>query len=167
MNFAKAQKEVVNELLKGSRSMGRFSIDERNIFVSPDGYRGYIFPTSTIAFNLEKIKEIPVFPIAEIVKEDNELKLTPDLRIIDHYRVGMVRRLKGKGKNVYVNVKYLDFFQNPHFYQDESSIGLIVVTETAFASSRSATRIEEPVGIIMPVRASWDDGTYYGDTGRV
>lgn len=168
MNFAKAQKEIVSELLKGSRSMGRFNLDENNMLISPDGYKGYIIPVSAIVFNLEKIKEIDPFPISDIIKEENELKLTPDLRIQDHYRVGMIRRLKGNGKNTYVNAKYLDCFQNPRFYQDKSNVGRIVVTEAVVIGGHgSQTRIDRPVGIIMPVRASWDDGTYYGDTGRM
>ena len=168
MNFAKAQKEIINELLKGSRSMGRFNLDENNMLISPDGYKGYIIPVSAIVFNLEKIKEINPFPISDIIKEENELELTPDLRIQDHYRAGMVRRLKGNGKNVYVNVKYLDCFQNPRFYQSGSNVGMIVVTEAVVVGGHgSKARIEHPVGIIMPVRCTWDDGTYYGDTERV
>ena len=98
MNFAKAQKEVVTELLKGSRSMGRFNIDENHILVTPDGYKGYIFPVSTIVFDIGRIKEIQAFPVAEIVKPENELELTPDLRLINSIRTGMARRLKGDGK---------------------------------------------------------------------
>lgn len=157
MNFAKAQKEIINELLKGSRRTARFNIDENHILVTPDGYRAFIFPVSTICFNLERIKEIDAIPVAEIVKDENELKLTPDLRLTDRFTV---RRLKGNGKNTYVNIKYLEYFQNPRFFQGASSVGTIVVTE-------GARDVNIPVGIILPVRASWDDGTYYGDTGRM
>ena len=109
---------------------------------------------------LDKIKEIAAFPIAEIVKDENELKLTPDLRLLDSRRNLVCRRLKGNGKNTYVNVKYLEYFQNPRFFQAESNLGTIVVTEGAKGANI-------PVGIILPIRCALDDGTYYGDTGRM
>ena len=158
MNFAKAQKLVLNSLLAGAR-MGRFNIDENHILVTPDGFRVFIFPVSTICFNLEKIKEIDAFPVAEIVKDENELKLTPDCRL-DEPRKRTYRRLKGNGKNVFVNISFLDCFQNPRFFQAESSISTVVVTEGAKGANI-------PVGIILPIRSTWDDGTYYGDTGRM
>ena len=159
MNFAKAQKEIVSALLSGKR-MARFNIDETHILVSPDGYRAFIFPVSTIVFNLDKIPEITAVPVSEIIKDENELKLTPDFRLLDSRRNLICRRLKGNGKNTYVNVKYLECFQNPRFFQGESNLSTIVVTE-------GAKDVNIPVGIILPIRCTWDDGTYYGDTGRM
>ena len=159
MNFAKAQKEIVNELLKG-RSVKGFDIDERHVLVSPDGFRGFIFPVSTVCFNLDRIKKIAAFSVADIVKEENELKLTPDFRLLDARRNLMCRRLKGTGKNTYVNVKYLEYFQNPRFFQEKNNLGVIVVTE-------GANGADIPVGIILPIRCTFDDGTYYGDTERM
>lgn len=150
MNYIKAQKEIFNELCNGRR-LGRFNIDENNILVSPDGFKAYIFPVSTIAFSLEKIQEIKAIPVVELIKPENELKLTNDLRIIDRYRTA--RRLKKQnGRSTFVNCKFLECFQNPKFYQGESNLTTIVVTEQDY-----------PVGIMLPIRAGWDDGTYYGD----
>lgn len=160
MNYIKAQKEIFAALCSGRISVGRFNVDETHILVTPDGYKAYIFPASAIAFNLEKVREIKAFPIGELIKPENELKLTPDLRIIDHYGKRMARRLKGNGKNVYINSKFLDCFQNPKFYQEGASgRTTIVVTEQISASKFP----EVPVGIILPIRSNWDDGTYYND----
>lgn len=169
MNYTKAQKEIFNELCSGSCHMGRFNVNEDFIFVSPDGYKAYIFPVSTIAFSLEKIREMKPIPILEVIKPENELKLTPDLRIADERRKLTIRRLKGNGKNTYVNVKFLDCFQNPKFYQDKSNLSAIVVTEQIGVrvgghGSKAATYKECPVGLILPVRATWDDGSYYNNT---
>jgi len=154
MNYIKAQKEIFSELCNGRR-IGRFNIDENNILVSPDGFKAYIFPVSTIAFSLEKIHEMNPFPIVELIKPENELKLTNDLRILDRSRTA--RRLKKQnGRSTFVNTKFLECFQNPSFYQEESSnLSTIVVTEHTY-----------PVGIMLPIRGSWDDGTYYGDTKK-
>ena len=114
MNYTKAQKEVFDALCSGKRA-GRFDIDGNNIFVSPDGFRAYIFPKNIICFGLEKIAELKQFPVKELIQDQYQLTLTPDLRIIDAHRTA--RRLKGDGKNVLVNVKFLSCFQNPRFYQ--------------------------------------------------
>lgn len=158
MNFTKAQKEIVNELLHGRRVSG-FNIDEKTVLVSPDGYKAYIFPVASVIFSLDKIKNITPFPVAEIVKDENELRLTPDFRLLDSFRNKMVRRLKGNGKNVFVNMKFLECFQNPQFFQEENKISTIVVTEKSNGKNI-------PVGIVLPVRCTWDDSSYYGDTER-
>ena len=158
MNYIKAQKEVFNELLNGRR-IGGFNIDENNILVSPDGFRAYIFPVSTIAFSLEKIQKISAFPVAELIKPENELKLTNDLRILD--RRSTARRLKKQnGASTFVNSKFLECFQAPKFFQGESNLTTIVVTESIRVDGKYT---DVPVGIILPIRATWDDGTYYGD----
>ncbi|WP_458398563.1 hypothetical protein [Anaerotignum sp.] len=148
MNFVKAQKQVIDSLLKGYRCV-RLNIDEKHIFVTPDGYRGYVFPVSTIVFGLEKISEMTTFSISEIIQDENELKLTPDLRIMNEYRKEMCRRLKGKNGNVFVNVKFLECYQNPKFYQGDNPLGIVVVAEGAKGAYT-------PVGIILPIRANWD-----------
>lgn len=158
MNYIKAQKEIVTEILKGGRC-GRFSIDENSVLVSPNGCMAYIIPLSSIVFNLEKTKEITAFPVREIVKSENELTLTQDIRLEAGFQKRMFRRLKGKGKNVFVNVKFLECFQNPKFYQEENKLSIIVVTER----TSSKDELGMPVGIILPVRSTWDDGTYYND----
>lgn len=158
MNYAKAQKEIVTELLKGGKG-GKFRVDENNILVSPNGFMAYIFPLTSIVFNLEKIREITAFPVCEIVKPENELTLTPDLRLDAEFSKKAFRRLKGKGKNVFVNAKFLECFQNPKFFQAESNLSPIVVTERFSSKDECGT----PVGIILPIRSTWDDGTYYGD----
>mgnify|MGYP007097183190 FL=1 len=155
MNFTKAQKEIVNELLRGRRVSG-FNIDEKTVLVSPDGYKAYIFPVASVIFSLDKIKNITPIPVAEIVKDENELRLTPDFRLLDSFRNKMVRRLKGNGKNVFVNMKFLECFQNPQFFQEENKLSTIVVTEKSNGKNI-------PVGIVLPVRCTWDDSSYYGD----
>lgn len=158
MNYAKAQKEIVNEILKGCRG-GRFKVDENNILVSPNGFMAYIFPLSSIAFNLEKIKEINPIPVLEIVKPENELKLTLDLRLEDSFQKRTFRRLKGNGKNVFLNVKFLECFQNPKFFQAENKLSTVVVTERFSSNDKLGT----PVGIVLPVRCTFDDEPYYND----
>lgn len=163
MNYTKAQKEVFDALCSGKRAC-RFDIDGDNIFVSPDGFRAYIFPKNIICFGLEKIAELKKqVPVKELIQDQYQLTLTPDLRIIDAHRTA--RRLKGDGKNVLVNVKFLSCFQNPRFYQAKNPVSGIVVTEPVY---RGRGEIEEiPVGYLLPIRANEVQGDYYAYADNV
>lgn len=152
MNYTKAQKICFDALCNG-RNIRRFDLDEKRVFVTPDGYRGFIFPKVGCNFNLEKIADFKGFPIEETIKPENELTLTLDVRLSDNRRE-MYCRLKGNGKSTFVNKKFLECFQNPKFFQPENKNAMIVVTES---------KTNEPVGIILPVRANWDDGSYYSE----
>lgn len=82
MNFNKAQREVFNKII-GSGKPGWFDVDENNIFVTPDGMVGFIFPVSTIAFNLERLRKMSnLLKIKEVVKSENELTLTNDIKLL-------------------------------------------------------------------------------------
>lgn len=132
MNYTKAQKEIFDALCAGKR-VSQFEIDANNIFVTADGYKGYIIPKNLICFSLEKVAEMKPIPIKEIIQDQYQLTLTPDLRIIDARRTA--RRLKGNGKNVLVNAKFLSCFQNPYFYQAENMNTGVAVTEPVCRSS--------------------------------
>lgn len=157
MNYIKAQKIIFDALCKGSPSVRKFAIGNDRIMVTPDGIRGFIFPMVAVNFNLEKIKDLNAFSFEEIIKPENEMRLTPDVRIFDNGRE-MYRRLKGSKGSTFVNMKYLDCFQNPKLFQAESKHSIIVVAEDASPKMRNV-----PVGVIMPVRSNWDDGCYYAD----
>ena len=103
------------------------------------------------------------FPVKELIQDQYQLTLTPDLRIIDAHRTA--RRLKGEGKNVLVNVKFLSCFQNPRFYQAENPVSGIVVTEPVY---RGRGEIEEiPVGYLLPIRSNEVQGDYYAYADNV
>lgn len=62
MNYKKAQKIVFERICNGGR-VCRFMLDDNNLFVTPDGYRGFIFPIASVCFNTEKIAEMGKLPI--------------------------------------------------------------------------------------------------------
>lgn len=157
MNYIKAQKIIFDALCKGSPSVRKFAIGNDRIMVTPDGIRGFIFPMVAVNFNLEKIKDLNAFSFEEIIKPENEMFLTPDIRIDDRRRE-MYRRLKKTNGSTFVNTKYIDCFQNPSFFQAANKHSIIVVTEDV-----SPKMMNVPVGIIMPIRSGWDDGCYYAD----
>lgn len=157
MNFNKAQREVFNKII-GSGKPAWFDVDENNIFVTPDGMVGFIFPVSTIAFNLDRIRKMdnPV-KIYEVVKSENELTLTNDIKLFPGRQA---RRLK-KGKySVFVDTRFLSYFQNPKFFQDKNDIrSPVIVTEFQHFKG------DIPVGLIMPMKANGYEFGYYRDGG--
>lgn len=150
MNFVKAERECFNALVKGQR-VCFFNVDDKHVFVTADGNMGYIFPVSSISFNVGKCQEIKPVKFAELVKPENELFLTYDYHGAGFGDKRMYRRLKAAGKNVFVNNAFLANFQNPRFFQDKgSTISMITVTETGAAPHQDI-----PVGIVLPIRCDW------------
>lgn len=159
MNYIKAQKEIFNRLSGGER-VCYFPVGNEKIFVTPDGFKGWIFPIDVVAFNCNKLQEMKVIEIDNAIKPENKLEMTNDLK---RARIGkndmFCVRLKAPGKNVFVNMKYLEAFQNPAFYQErEEKLKRIVVTE------RNHKNEETPVAIVLPVRSdTWGDDYYKED----
>lgn len=146
MNYVKAQKEIFNALCKGGK-LFQFRVDKNTVFVSPNGYFGYIFPVSTILFNIDKIREVQSLKYNNVVSYSNKLELTDNARIIYRGTKKIYRQLQGKNKTVYVEENSLSCFQNPSFYQAANENSLIVVTENLSEKLRNI-----PVGILMPFR---------------
>lgn len=158
MNFIKAEKEVFSRMVKGER-VCFFPVDEKHIFVTPDGFMGYIFPVSTISFNVSKCMKIEPLKFNELIKPENELTMTYDFRQAGYGDKRMYRRLKGPGKSVFVNNTFLANFQNPRFWQEKDHpTSFITVTETGAAPHQDI-----PVGIVLPIKtfADWGKDEYW------
>ena len=146
MDIIKAQKDVFAALVSG-QCVHRFAVDDTHTFVTPDGYHGWVFPNALIAFNLEKIPEFKPLQIKGLIKKENALRLTYEFRYASFRDKRLLRKLSNT-YDVYVQEKFLRYFQNPSFYQEKGKKeGQIIVTETF---KRDAG--PEPVGIVLPVR---------------
>lgn len=146
MNIIKAQKEIFNAMLSG-RNCHKYELDEKSVFITPEGYNGYVIPYSQIQINLEKIPDMKDLNIQSIVREENLCELTKEALILEHTR-GYARKLKKGNEYIYFKEKYLGCFQNPKFY-NAHPCQTIVVTEDI-----SATRKNEIVGVILPIRVA-------------
>lgn len=145
MNFTKAQKIVFKAICDG-KNPRKFQLEESYLFVTPDAMHGFVFPVTTINFNSEKIPEMKPLQIKEVIKPENKLTITNDLRLESDGR-GMCRRFKINGRSVFLRTKFLECFQNSTFYQDKDDERSIVVATERFASPKK----DFPVGIILPV----------------
>lgn len=144
MNVNKAQKEIFNAMLAGERS-AKYALDERSVFISPSGVHGFVIPYSQIQINLAKIRDIKDLNIQSVVREENLCELTKEALIMENPR-RYARKLKRGNESIFFLEKYMSCFQNPKFYSEGPS-KMIVVTEDV-----SATRINDIVGIILPIR---------------
>ena len=149
MNIIKAQKTIFNALLSG-KQVRRCEHDKDNVFITVDGIIAYVLPYSVLQVNLDRIKEMRnQIDTLSIVKEENIFRLTREMLIKEHPKE-LYRKLTNGDRNVFINQKYLEYFQNPKFYQKEKN-QMVVVTEDI-----SVTRKNVIVGIIMPVRVEED-----------
>lgn len=126
MNFIKAQKEIFNSMLKGN-NVRKFEMNENEVFITPDGFHGFVIPYSLIQINLEKISKVNHFHYENIIKEENLLRMTREL-LIDDFPKKFLRKLTNGKRDIYVNEKYLECFQNPDFY-NAGNYGMVIVTE--------------------------------------
>lgn len=144
MNIIKAQKEIFNAMLSGE-NCHKYELDEKSVFITPNGYLGYVIPYSQIQINLEKIPDMKDLCVQSVVKEENLCKLTKEAVILDHPR-GYARKLIKGNECIYFKEKHMSCFQNPKFYNAHPH-QMIVITEDI-----SATRKNEIVGVILPMR---------------
>lgn len=148
MNYMKAQKEIFDRLSHGDR-VCYFPVGKEKIFVTPDGFKGYVLPLDIVAFNCEKLQQMKALELDSICTPENELTLTNDAKLL---RIGSRKEfcicMKGAKKRVFIRTKFLDAFQNPKFYQKlGEKLGAVVVTE------RNTREVKEhPVGVVLPVR---------------
>lgn len=146
MNIIKAQKEIFNAMLSGGRCH-KYELDEHNVFITPEGYNGYVIPYSQIQINLEKIPDCKNLDIQSVVCEENLCELTKEALILEHPRE-IARKLKRGNEFIYFKEKYMKCFQNPKFYNAHPH-WIIVVTEDISANQKNCI-----VGAILPIRVA-------------
>ena len=115
MNIIKAQKIIFTELISGGH-VRKFEVDKDNVFITPDGYRGFVLPYTSVQVNLDKIATLKPIDIASVVKEENLCHLTKELVLQEHPKA-YLRKLKKGDTNIYFNQKYMECFQNPQILQ--------------------------------------------------
>lgn len=146
MNINKAQKEIFNAMLSG-KHVRKFEIDSDSVFITPDGFYGYVFPQTSLQINIGRIASVKSLDIGKIVTDENLCHLTKEC-VVNEFPKEILRKLRRGDQNIYFNQKYMDCFQNPKFYS-EGSLGMIVVTEDI-----SPIRLNTIVGAIMPKRVN-------------
>lgn len=151
MNINKAQREIFNAMLVG-RNVHKYEFDENRVFITPSGYHGFVIPYSQAQINLDKIPTMKDIQLQSIVTEENLCKLSKEILLDERRgRKTYLRKLKNEKFVAYFDEKLMQCFQNPKFYAT-SPRSSIVVTEDV-----SATRLNEIVGVILPMKVCDDE----------
>lgn len=145
MNFNKAQKDILNHLLNGD-PVRKFEIDDDYVFITPNGYYGFVFPKVLLQVNIDRMPTFKSIDLAAVVNEENACVLTDECKILYRPYKGYARKLKRGDTEIFVNEKYLQWFQNPKFYCTAPNL-MVVVTEGTSTSKNAI------VGLICPLRA--------------
>ena len=142
MKENKIYKEIFNEIIKPKMYQKQFSIDDDNVFITPNGFYGFIFAKKNLPFNIEKIpKSDTKLDFDNIVKPENECKLTNRFVMSKSKVLGMLRILKQEDREIFVKQGYFQYFDDAAKFYQEKDLCMIVVVEFG-----------QVVGGFMPVR---------------
>ena len=142
MNEKKVYKEIFDQIIKNATGQKQILLNENMTLISPNGYYGFVFHKNNLPFNLERI---PIsngkLDLFNIVKPENKCKLTNRFVMSKHKILGMLRILQKEDYEIFVQQKFLQYFDcSAEFYQ-EKNLQIIVVVEFG-----------QVVGCILPVR---------------
>lgn len=134
MNYAKAQKDVLTNLLRNSKSViNCLAPDDRVIFIV-DGTHAFVFPEDINWIDAERIEASCSHTNMHLPVMSAENRLEPTENLIDDYGV-LARQFVKVGitagvKSIYIQEQFLKNFESPIFYQDiDKPKGVIAVTE--------------------------------------
>lgn len=144
MKIDKAYKLIFNEIIKPKDYQRRFDIDEDNIFITPNSFYGFVFAKKDLPFNLEMIKQANKnLDLLSVVKPENRFKRTNNFVLLDKH--GTINVLKNDNRKIYVNQKYLQYFEDYAEFYQEKDLNIVVAVENG-----------QVVGAIMPIRHKED-----------
>lgn len=157
MKINKIQKEIFALLMKEEKRLGSAKMSETETLFT-DGYKAFVLPDKVINFNTAKIQIAD--SLKDVIKEhpgDKLLTLTNDLRILRYKDKETARKLTlpageyfetadgRKTTEVWVNSKFLEYFENPSFYT-YGHVSRIRVVEPIVSQDACA--------VILPIRMS-------------
>ena len=142
MKIDKIYKHVFNEIIKKHPRL--FNLDDDYVFITPNGYYGFFFLKKAVPFNLEMIEETKQkLDLSSSVQEFNLCKLTNQYIANKHF--GFVRILKQGGRKIYVQQKFLQYFEDYTSFYQKHDLELIVAVENG-----------QIVCALMPIK--WHEG---------
>ena len=145
MKTNKIYKLIFGEIIKPKEIQRKFEVDDDNVFITPNGFFGFVLCKKGMPFNLEMIRtEQNKLDLSSVIKPENLLRKTNHFVMIERH--GLINIFSGNDRKVYINTKYLSFFEDYAEFYQEKDLSLVVVVEYG-----------EIVGAIMPLRHSEED----------
>lgn len=155
MNYAKAQKDVLTQLIKNSKAAINCLTPENKVILIVNGVLGFVFPEDLNWIDVDRIEAVCNLQNLPLPLMDARNKLEPTENLIDNGGV-LAREFKkiwhdGEAKSVYIQEQYLKNFDSPTFYQNlDNQKGLIAITEF------SELEGEILVGFVIPYNRKED-----------
>jgi hypothetical protein len=148
MNYDKAQKFILAELIKYPLISRKSDVGFSDVLVTCDGEVGFVFPKSSLMIDLSVVQKSDDLGrnMEELIDPSNLLQRTKAIIDTDGSSSGYLSVLRDGSREVYVKTKHIKLFGScAEFYQGKSG-GAIAVVE--------ADRL---CGVIAPALYNPDD----------
>ena len=154
MNYRIANNEVCKALIDRENVRG-YDIDDNTVFVTADGFCGFIIPKKEIVYDYTKVRQMKkLFDVSEYIKPENEIKPT-----YNYFKAGKeyCRRFDGKDYYVFVQDKFLKKLEKdiPYYYFQNVEEGKDMRKQSVVAAVKEYTGDNEyryvPVMILLPI----------------
>ena len=140
MKINKIYELIFKEIIKPKERQRKFEIDKNLVFITPNGYFGFVLCKKETPFNLEMIQgENSKIDLLSVVKPENRLRKTKHFVMFE--RTGLLNVFCNSDRKVYINTKFLNYFEDYAEFYQAKELTLCVVVENG-----------EIVGAVMPVR---------------
>lgn len=150
MNTAKAQQEILKQLIDDPSRVGYFeAAEEDKIFITANGKVGYLIPLEDLRLSLTGAQcmvhvwddfEAALGTMSNLLQETDEYRLGGKAR--------KYLRSDDPGAEIYVNSDLLKVFNHPQLWQKFGSFTNPIVVTESFCSDGAPV----PVGIVCPVK---------------
>lgn len=140
MKINKIYELIFKEIIKPKEYQRKCEVNEDYVFITPNCYYGFVLCKKEIPFNLEKITNAnSEIDLLRIVKPENLLSKTNQFIMLQ--RQGLIRIFYQNDRKVYINPKYLSYFEDYAELYQEKDYSLCVVVENG-----------QVVGAVCPIR---------------
>lgn len=140
MKTDKIYKLIFGEIIKPKAFQRKFDLDDNYIFITPDSYYGFVLCKKEIPFNLEMITDAKSkIDLFSMIKPENQLRKTKNFVMVEGQ--GLINVLKNNDRKVYINSKFLSYFEDYAEFYQEKELSLVAVVENG-----------QLVGAICPLR---------------
>lgn len=141
MKIDKIYKLIFGEIIKPKAYQRKFVFNEDYIFITPNSYYGFVLCKKGIPFNLEMIEDAKTkIDLLSAYKPENLFKKTNHFVMLQQ---GLMSVLSNGERKIYINQKYLDYFEDYAEFYQEKDLSLVVVVENG-----------QIVGAVCPIRYS-------------
>lgn len=148
MNYDKAQKFILSELIKYPLIARKSDVGLSDVLVTCDGEVGFVFPKSSLMIDISAVQKSEDLgsDMEALIAPENLIQRTKAMIDTDGTSSGYLSVLRNGSREIYVKTKYIKLFGSlAEFYQGKAGCAIAVV---------EADRL---CGVIAPVQYTPED----------